>query len=314
MNKLIRFSLPLFCFLLTFLKAAAQYEDILQPQYEWEVAVLKKNHILAEQLYVLDEKGQKVHFQNRVYNSDGQMLLSYDAAQRKYFAYDDKGRVVSYMDSSQSGDNWNVNEYHFSYNNDGRLKSIASTRFNSTFTYDASVNLLREKLIRGDTVSYNNYYYTKAGKLRELVLYNDRGERLRHDLYFFGDKGRLNKESKTVYGGSGHDSVMTIYQYDNNNVMTGKIVFTFMEMLMGAERNGVANMRGTHYESAHYTYKYDNKGQLVADLMTCKENPLSEHTFLYTYDNRGLRIKESYRRGKVDPHVIIRDYIVNQRN
>lgn len=315
MNKLVRFSLSFVCLLFISLKVSAQYKELLEPQYDWEIAALKKNHILAEQLYLLDEKGKKIHFQNRVYNANGQMVLSYDAGQRRYYVYDNKGRMTSYLDSTKKGDVWNVSEYHMTYDNDGRLKTLTSKDFSSTFSFDKEHNILHEKKMRGDTVSEAAYYYNSSGMLTEAIAYDEHGERIAHELYWFGEKGRKNKEAKTIYGSSAHDSTLTVYQYNDDNVMTGKMVFAFMEMMLGEEdKPNAAKTRATHYEVSNYTYKYDGKGRLIGDLMTSKQNPLSQHTFLYTYDDRGLRIKESYRRGKVDPHVIIREYIVNTRN
>lgn len=315
MNKVLKFFSSFIFLLSIWQSAAAQYKDLLEPLYDWEVAALKKNHIAGEQLYLLDDNGRKVHFQNRAYDGNGHMLACIDHNQRKYYLYDAEGRLISFMDSSRKeDDSWSANEYHITYDEAGHLSKLTSNGFVSEFTFDPERNTLREKQLHNDTTTYSVYFYDRGGRLIEMAGYDATGQRNRHETYIYGDKGRINKQSVTIFSGAGHDSTLTVYQYNDHNVLTHKMVFNFLEMLIGGKDNGdAATTRATHYEVSDYDYKYDQQGRLIADVMSSKQNPLSAHTFLYTYDDRGLRIKESYARGKVDPHVIIREYIASNR-
>src|SRR5207247_459047 len=96
---------------------------------------------------------------------------------RQYFIYDDQNRVASCLDSTVQNDQAYVEEYKFTYDNQGRLSSLITKKGKSFFTWNASKNTLTEVGIINDT-NYNVLYkYDKLNRLVESITYDDRGKR-----------------------------------------------------------------------------------------------------------------------------------------
>lgn len=110
-------------FMLMAISANAQYESIRNPQTREEIALLKKNNVMGETQYSI-ENDKKIPYFTRAYDHDGRVVISADYYDRKYYLYDDKGNMVSYLDSTRTDNGFKVSEYKFQYDSYGKLKAM----------------------------------------------------------------------------------------------------------------------------------------------------------------------------------------------
>ena len=140
--------------LLTASSAVAQYESIRFPQTQEEIALFQKNKVMGETQWSL-ENDKKLPYFTRAFDRQGRTVISADYYHSKYYLYDAKGYVVSFLDSAKTDKGFDVSEYKFQYDDNGILKEMTGPNMKSTFRYDANKKNLFERLTKGDTVLTN---------------------------------------------------------------------------------------------------------------------------------------------------------------
>jgi hypothetical protein len=289
------------------IKLQAQYDKLRSPQTKEEIDLLQKNKVMGQTVYLMD-KGQKLASEGRAYDRSGRIIGMILYNKRDYFLYDEQGRLVDFMDSVLNGENFVAKHYTFAYDSSGKLSFINLPDASVSFSYDKKSRTLTEKLSRNDSVFRTTYTYNKFDKPLDIKCYDVDGKLYKRHSFSYTDNGFLYSERMAVHADNVLDSVVNIYQYDGNNRVAERQVFTFNIALLKDAEKGPYTRQAEHYDSEDYLYTYNKDGRLASEERKVKSDPLSYYYRTFEYDSRGLMIKSSDQVAKMEPRFYVYEY------
>ena len=297
------FSFILLFSLLGYSPLMAQYEEILKPQTKEEINLYKKLKVKMEQQKIVSKvnngKGNKV----RLYSPEGQLLGSFDYTARKYYKYDEQGRVIAMADTVLGDDNkYKGTDYSIRYGDNGMPELIVAGNVNSIFKYDTATMLLKENLT-SDSPALNYYKFDKMGLVESGSL-NRAGQFMTRHGIEYRAKGVPMREYVTNYYEEAKDSMTIFYIYDEKNQLKTKQVFLRNTWYTSEDNAGRPTGAATHNEAGIYNYTYDEQGRVISEDYTNSVTDQKSHYITYKYYDNGLIKEVTEKYGKQEPAVI----------
>jgi|GEM_PF-3808925 len=267
----------------------AQYQEITHRQTADEIKLFR-NWTLKEQVLYLQQGGGSILYGVNYYDTGGRVIFIANPNHHEHFSYDDKGRMVYWLDSANDGRRFQKQEYWFGYDDKGAINMYKTSTTESKFTANGSET--KEDVMRNGTVVERRIYtYNNDGKLIQ-ELHNEMakdsvGRLLYSHKLFYNKYGDL--ASEIIYNpltDCKGDSTIVINTYDNK----GKIIQkrkNIKTMKCGALPSAVE--RKMVSESTSYTYNAE--GRLTKETMTASDPALS-YRKEYEYEVNGVILKE----------------------
>ncbi len=285
----------------------AQYDDIRHPQKPEEIALFKKNKVMGETQWSL-ENGKKLPYMTRAFDTSGRVEIAQDYHHIRYYSYDDKGNMTVFLDSARKESGFTVSEFKFTYDKYGMLKTAEGPDFKSVFIYDLGKRKLSETLVKNDTSRIKKYTYDQKNRLREATFYSPEHKRTAHFLKNYGADGRLYNECEVQLDENFSDSTLSINEFDDNKHLIKKEVFRFVTFRYSSSGSTKIDRSASHNAVATYEYSNDSLGRPIAEEYSVKDDKLSYSYSTWAYDNNGLITKNTYLFGHGDPKVTLHDY------
>jgi hypothetical protein len=287
----------------------AQFDNIRFPQTEDEITLFRDNRVMGETEFSL-EKEKKIPYYSRAFDPGGHVVISADYYHRQYYIYDDKGNVISFLDSVRNNKgSFDVSEYRFRYFNNGKLLEATGPGIHSTFTYNPDKNVLTETQLRNDSTFINKFEYDINGRLMDAKYSDFLHQPVMHITKTFSADGRLFNESITTVGKEFNDSTLTIYEYNDKKQLFQKHRFRFQVYFFSTRGEGKPDRSASHYDDAISKYDLDDKGRPIAEEFTIKGDKLNYRYNTWKYNKTGLLTKETTRIGNAEPKTILHEYI-----
>lgn len=178
------------------------------------------------------------------FDDNGRLIHTFDttdgSSSETRFYYDDGGQIQKISNVSRSEGGAQATEDHlWTYNAQGYPLQMTKVRngydtAHVRFSTDENGRVTEERLVRnGKASSPYYYYYDEAGRLTDIVSYNDRARRLL-PLYIFeyDQSGRM--QSMIVVPEGSDDYQRWVYQYGENGLKSRESVFNKRKQLLGS--------------------------------------------------------------------------------
>lgn len=195
----------------------------------------------ATQIPGAKEKSVMINY----YNLQGQLYRTVDSSENSItvyeYGYNPEGKLVSIQNTSRSAeDKLKTTESHtWIYNDNGFPEKMIRVRENADtmeimLLADKNGNVSEEQSFRkgvaGDKVYY---YYNEAGKLTDIVRYQDKLGKLIPDYTFdYNSDGNLSE--MMVVQQSGKDYLVWRYEYNSNGLKKREAAYNRQKRLAGS--------------------------------------------------------------------------------
>ena len=288
-------------------RVLAQYDDIRYPQKPDEIALFKKNKVMGETQWSL-ENDKKLPYMTRAFDTSGHVVIAQDYHHIRYYKYDDRGNVTVFLDSTRKENGFTVSEFKFIYDKYGMLSNAEGPDFKSVFVYDLGKNKLSETMEKNDTVRVKRYTYDQKNRLKEAYFYSPEHKRTSHFLKNYGLDGRLYNECQVQIDKGYTDSTLSINEYNDKKQLVKKEVFRFTTFKYSSTGSGYPDRSASHNAVATYEYNLDSLGRPIAEEYSVKDDKLSYSYSTWAYDKNGLLTKNTYLFGHGEPKITLHDY------
>jgi len=266
-----------------------QYYDETHRQTSDDINLIKARNIKTRFSYI-EQAGSSAPYGVNYYDTSGRLTFMATPMHHEHFTYDDKGRMVYWLDSANDSRRFEKFEYHFGYDDKGALNAYKTSKTESKFS--ATGQEVKEDIIRnGTVVERYTYSYNSDGKLTQEVsneITNDSVGKLLHSHKTFynkyGDVG-----SEIIYDAIKDckgDSTIMINTYDSKAKLIHKQK-SLKTMKCGIPASVIE--RKTISESISYTY--NAAGWLTQESMTSSDPSLNS-VKKYEYDEHGIIVRE----------------------
>ena len=267
-----------------------QYYDETHRQTADDIKLLRSWNIKTRFSY-LEQAGNSVANGVNYYDTGGRVTFIANPLHHEHFLYDDKGRMIYWLDSANDGRRFEKFEYHFGYNDKGAVNAYKTLKTESKFS--GTGQAIREDVTRNGTViERHNYSYNSDGKLTQQVSNEINKDTVGKLLYshkiFYNKYGDIGSEIiyNSVKDCRG-DSTIIINTYDSK----GKMIHmqkSYKTMKCGNPASVIE--RKTISESISYLYDATT-GQLTKEAMTSSD-PTLNYKKEYVYNESGIIVKE----------------------
>jgi YD repeat-containing protein len=238
----------------------------------------------------LQQNGGSIPYGVNYYDTGGRVIFMANPNHHEHFAYDDKGRMIYWLDSANDGRRFEKHEYHFGYDDKGAVNMYKTSTTESKFAL--SGHELKEDVSKnGSVIERRIYSYNNDGKLTQEMHYelnkDSVGKLLFSHKIFYNKYGDL--ASEIIYNPLNDckgDSTIIINTYDSKAKLIQKRK-TMKTMKCGTPAS--ITERKTETETISYTY--NAAGQLTSEGMTSID-PTRSYRKDYEYDTHGIILKE----------------------
>lgn len=315
MNMNTRYIFTLFGFLLFLgysFTATAQHEQILKPQEASEIALYKALKVKIEKQEVVSNVNYNRGNRIRMFDPNGRVIGNFDFYNRKYYRYDQEGRVAGLLDSVNNEDEKNTfrgTPFSVQYGDNKFPKMIIGGNASYTFDWNAEDRLLTETSTT-DTPARSIYKYNMQGNLVDAKYFDAAGRVLEHRAIFY-NKNQKSRENLVNYFEDAVDSTSEFFFYDDDHGgrLATKQVFKHNTWVVEKDTAGRATNTASKNDAGIYTYTYDKKGQLVKEEFKSSVSEFKNTMTLYSYYDNGLIKRVSERTGKLPPEIVEYSYI-----
>jgi hypothetical protein len=237
-------------------------------------------------------------------------VIAVDFYHRKYYLYDDKSNVISFLDSEKTDKGFKVSEYKFQYDEMGILTGMTGPNMKSTFNYNKNAYSLFETLTKNDTV-YNNFFsYDTKGRLHDAIYRSADDKPTLRVTKNYGPNGKLYNDISVEKRDATVDSTLTIYEYNNSMQLYKKERFRFITQYVTLDKGGTKpDHTANHQDVGVTTYNLDENGRPVDEEFSIKGDKLSYHYSTWKYNEKGLLIRETFRIGHIEPRILEHEYV-----
>ncbi len=289
--RLISF-LGAFCF--GFFSVQAQYSEILHPQTDQQIRLLKKNKVKLEYA-ILGREDDDTFFSTSFVDTAGHKLVIKGIKTTSWLRYDKDGRFEARLDSYFNKTSFQVNQIYVKYSSIGTISYLTSNYQLSSFEFIPNSRQLVESYSDNKKLHLTKIYqYSLAKNLVSEIHYDSARKPIFTRTVDYNSLGQVELD-KTVELKSNYAQLITstIYTYNSQGrVSTKNITIVDNYGDAEAEKNGFNYIPKTYSRS--YAFEYDNYGQLVSESYTDKEAPNYNYVINRTYLKNGLLDLETY--------------------
>ena len=250
----------------------------------------------------IEQADNSVPYGVNYYDTGGRVTFMATPMHHEHFMYDDKGRMVYWLDSANDGRRFEKFEYHFGYDDKGVVNVYKTSKTESKFTIvgDQVIEDLSKNgaVIETRIYSYNTTIYSDNNdrKLIQEMDYKDAKDSVGKLIY-----GKLLYSHKIFYNKYGDvgseiiynaiidckgDSTIMINTYDSKAKLI-HVQKSLKTMKCGSPASVME--RKTISESISYTY--NAAGQLTQETMTSNDQSLN-YVKKYVYNEHGILVRE----------------------
>ncbi len=287
----------------------AQYEDIRNPLTPEEIALYKKNKVMAELQKIVDN-GTPKNYKARAIDTSGRLLASITFDRKQYYMYDEAGRLIAHLDSVRSTDGkFTVKEYSFSYDdNSGKLNRAITPEGTVNFNFDTRKNILTQAHFAGDTMKLSRYYYDALNRVVLIEGLDQQNKIINKVERAFSSNGTLHREEIVGRYSAGLDSTVIMYVYNANRQLQQKLVYSFRKFYVSMSGSVEPTHSAEQFSLGTLKYTYDKKGNKIAEEYTNSIDKLSNYYNTWQYNDKGLLTKRTQKQGIFEPQVVVYDY------
>ena len=278
--------------------ASAQYDEIRFPQDKDEISRYRKLRVSIEEKITRTDSITPELRTTRIFDTFGRIIRSVTPYNHRIYTYDEKGRLIEYIDSAKGMDEFERADNEFEYSPDGRLSFARVSPYSLTFKYNPEKKMLFESTM----IDYEQY--------RQRYFYYDAQERLKREEWLYPNKKpemirsiALNRSGKPFqeivlkyFLNGGMDSDLITYRYDDKlRVLEKKVISNSISVPTGYDSLPILTY--SESDTTDYIYTYNIQGNKSSEAFHYSISGY-DHKFEWWFDKIGLKDEEIYYDGK----------------
>ena len=266
-----------------------QYYNETHRQTADDIKLIRSSNLKTRFSYI-EQAGSSVPYGVNYYDTGGRVTFIATPMHHEHFSYDNRGRIVYWLDSANDGRRFEKFEYHFGYDDKGTVNLYKTTKTESMFS--ANSQEVKEDILRNGTVlERHTYNHNNDGKLTQEtsneMVKDSVGKLLYSHKLFYNKYGDL--ASEIIYNplkDCKGDSIIIINTYDSK----AKLIHRQKSLkTMKCETPASVIERKTISESISYTY--NAAGLLTQESMISSDLSLN-YVKKYLYNEKGILVRE----------------------